>query len=479
MRISYKLKKFISIIEKLTHTGLGLLFVLSISLLSLPSLTKSDRYDSLINYIVDNNLTFVVKIIFVMIVFVYSLYLLIKILKIVNFINLKKQLNRHVDIDFDFKLDEKDFNFNVKNFQGIHSIQFNLPLESKWIFFTGNNGFGKTNILQAIARVLSPAGDERIYNGIKALDKNTLISLKVNNNTRVLPSPRDKLSLEKETYRVMAYGASRLSMGSESNSKKFTPCQSLFEPQVLLRNIEKEGLSRWIFRDTAKFDSCVDKLKLLIPSLKKITVDKQNEVWYHEMDNDGGSLPKVKFQDLATGYQNIISMVGDIILNLEAPRLKSEDISILKNLKAFVIIDEVELYLHPIWQKSLPSMLSNIFPNIHFIVSTHSPMPIIGAARDSVFIKVNRTKIDGITLTRLDQKIDVSELLPNSILTSPLFGMEDITTEPDDRDNKLVRVEDSYDEVITNKKIEINIKNQSRDNEKEELIRKYRESKKL
>ena len=346
---------------------------------------------------------------------------------------------------------------------------------SKWIFFTGNNGFGKTNVLQAIARVLSPFGDERIYNGIKALEKNASISLQINGQKRTLPN--SKPVFEKENYRVMAYGASRLSMGSDSNHKKFTPCQSLFEPQVLLRNIETEGLSRWYFSDTEKFDSCVRKFKLLITSLVKVTVDDQYEVWYHEEDDFGRLLPKVKFKDLATGYQNIISMVGDIILNLEAPRMKDEDRSILKNLKAFVIIDEIELYLHPIWQKKLPGMLSKIFPNVHFIVSTHSPMPIIGSPEGSVFIRVNRTNEEGITLSRLDTKIDINELLPNTVLTSPLFGMDDITSGRDESKKTYIRTEDNYEELLKNKKIELNVKKIAASIDKEELIRRYNESK--
>jgi len=100
------------------------------------------------------------------------------------------------------------------------------------------------------------------------------------------------------------------------------------------------------------------------------------------------------------------------------------------------LIDELDLHLHPKWQRKLPKLLSNVFPNIQFIASTHSVIPFLGAPENSVFLKVNRSQAQGITIERID--IDISNLLPNSLLTSPLFDLEgkDIKSENNQSLNK-------------------------------------------
>ena len=46
------------------------------------------------------------------------------------------------------------------------------------------------------------------------------------------------------------------------------------------------------------------------------------------------------------------------------------------NENAIVLIDEIDLHLHPKWQRDIISFLSNAFPNIQFIATTHSPLVI-------------------------------------------------------------------------------------------------------
>tara|TARA_R110000737_G_C14624499_1_gene494329 strand:+ start:7538 stop:8893 length:1356 start_codon:yes stop_codon:yes gene_type:complete len=370
-------------------------------------------------------------------------------------------------------IESKDWNFKVTNYKGLTDLRVFLPFNSPWIFLTGNNGYGKTNILQALARALSSRSDEIVYNANSPLEDTAKITVKIDKQIRELSS-LTTIDFNKSTYRVMAYGASRLDMGSDRNSKEYKPCSSLFESQVLLRNIEREGLSRWYFKDgdKFKFEECVDIFKQLIPSLENIIVDEDSEVWYIEKDEEGDLLKEVKFNNLATGYQNIISMVGDIILNLSAPRKKSEDIKLKNEMKAIVIIDELELYLHPNWQKRLPGILTKIFPNVLFIASTHSPIPLLGAPEGSAIYSVNRNAKSGVTMTRLDEKIHIDELLPNTILTSPIFGMEDIFSSTF-TGKKPVRTESDYQELDLNKKLDQKISDFFDDKTEQELIQRF------
>ena len=87
---------------------------------------------------------------------------------------------------------------------------------------------------------------------------------------------------------------------------------------------------------------------------------------------EGAILP---FQMLSDGYRNVIKIILDIatrmcILN---PYLKGEA---LKKTPGIVLIDEVDLSLHPTWQKRIMGILKEQFPRIQFICATHSPFII-------------------------------------------------------------------------------------------------------
>lgn len=87
---------------------------------------------------------------------------------------------------------------------------------------------------------------------------------------------------------------------------------------------------------------------------------------------DGAVVP---FASLSDGYRNVIKVVLDIatrmcILN---PYLQGEA---LQKTPGIVIIDELDLSLHPIWQKRIISILKELFPKVQFICATHSPFVI-------------------------------------------------------------------------------------------------------
>jgi predicted ATP-binding protein involved in virulence len=137
-------------------------------------------------------------------------------------------------------------------------------------------------------------------------------------------------------------------------------------------------------------------------------------------------------------------MVGDMIRRFIENRPTVEKVS---DFEGIVLIDELDQHLHPQWQKKLPGLLSGIFPWIQFWVATHSIVPFMEAPLNSVFLTLNRTQDKGTAVERLD--IDVKNLLPNTLISSPLFGIEDfISTHADN-----FRTEYLYEDVLKNKEL--------------------------
>ena len=60
--------------------------------------------------------------------------------------------------------------------------------------------------------------------------------------------------------------------------------------------------------------------------------------------------------------------------------------NVLTETEGIVLIDEVDLHLHPTWQKRILKDLMEIFPKVQFIVSTHAPEVINSVKRESVVV---------------------------------------------------------------------------------------------
>ena len=358
--------------------------------------------------------------------------------------------------------------FRIKKYRGIIDTKLiTIPDNTQWIFLTGENGFGKTSILQGIAMGL-----------INKKEKNASFKCVSNTTNNQIPKPKNnKYVYEYMKQELMnlnsiaAYGSTRLRVSSGTSlevMKNSSPTSSLFSNDTLLINIE-ENFKDWKNNDPKSFNALENIFKTLLPQLHKIEVifdknEKRSKVKYYEKDVYGNVYNEsIDFLDLAAGYKNIIAMIGDMINRLSF----LVDLENLSTLEGIVLIDEIDLHLHPKYQKLFVQKLTELFPKIQFIVSTHSPIPLLGAPANSVIINVSRTREEGIKAELLD--IDFSVLTPNAILSSPIFGFQDLIPESKTKD-KMARSEDSYKEVLFNDLLDKQIDEYLTDENKQELL---------
>ena len=80
-----------------------------------------------------------------------------------------------------------------------------------------------------------------------------------------------------------------------------------------------------------------------------------------------------ELSELGDGYQAIINWVLDLLSWWFLSEKGKRELN-LESLRGIVIIDEIEQHLHPKWQRRIFSRLRKKFPNIQFIVATHSPL---------------------------------------------------------------------------------------------------------
>ncbi|WP_367156140.1 AAA family ATPase [Methylomonas sp. HYX-M1] len=88
-----------------------------------------------------------------------------------------------------------------------------------------------------------------------------------------------------------------------------------------------------------------------------------------------GKTQTIPFHLLSDGYRNMIGMVADIAYRMATlnPQLEAD---VIKQTEGIVLIDEIDLHLHPKWQREVVGRLLNTFPKVQFVASSHSPFII-------------------------------------------------------------------------------------------------------
>lgn len=93
-----------------------------------------------------------------------------------------------------------------------------------------------------------------------------------------------------------------------------------------------------------------------------------------------GSGPLVPIDQLPDGLKSLLSWLGDLLMRLDRmPWTTPEPVT---DRRFILLLDEVEVHLHPAWQRRVIPMVERLFPNAQIIASTHSPF-VIGSATDA------------------------------------------------------------------------------------------------
>jgi hypothetical protein len=349
-------------------------------------------------------------------------------------------------------------NFSITNFQGIKNTDVkDLNLCSRWIFLTGENGFGKTSVLQALAHTLSGPREDYITSPPRQNTLNIPISLlqrrPFGSGQVIIPAQLrvdywregQAVSIGKtvgidegqvEGYLgplVVAYGPVRLEpmqADLQNSMNKQDNVASLLNDDIIpLYNPDYELNQAFYTGNKVRFDTLKHIIKTITNGrISDVKIEKSTgQITYTEMGQETEPVASnTPYKELATGYKALINLAIDVYLRLS---MAQPDAKHTNELMGVVLIDELENHLHPHLQRQLPISLQELFPKVQFIVSTHSPIPLLGAPADALFLRVDRSKAAGITVAQVKMDVNISTLLPTAILSSPLFGFEDFLSE--------------------------------------------------
>lgn len=149
---------------------------------------------------------------------------------------------------------------------------------------------------------------------------------------------------------------------------------------------------------------------------------------------EDGNRVKQSFHELSDGFKNTLSLVADIsyrmaILN---PQYLGD---VNEKTTGIILIDEIDQHLHPLWQKKILSSLMKIFPNVQFIVTTHSPSIISSAQKEQLIV------LDGKEAYTYNDNVYGKDV--NSVL-SDIMG---VSSRPDEIMNAFDKFYDSLEKA--------------------------------
>lgn len=99
---------------------------------------------------------------------------------------------------------------------------------------------------------------------------------------------------------------------------------------------------------------------------------------------------RFKFTELSAGYSAALDIISDLIFKMQS----SDKLVDVYDKEGIVLIDEVETHLHLELQRQILPLLTSVFPNIQFIISTHSPF-VLSSVKDAVAYDMERHEVIG------------------------------------------------------------------------------------
>ena len=214
-------------------------------------------------------------------------------------------------------------------------------------------------------------------------------------------------------------------------------------------NLELINPEQWI-KDLALDQSKQKVQKLGVEALKRVIDVVLNKDVTIEIEGSRVIFVERGYREtideLSEGYRSMIIFICDLLYRLLINNPKEEDVFVIPGV---VLIDEIDEHLHLKWQRVIVKKLRSIFPNIQFIMTTHSPTIIQGASDDAIIYRVYRN--NGITqISEPYYRNELNDLMVNTLVTSSMFGLDNSRL---DEDNDHSDTSDDYVLYRINKKV--------------------------
>jgi predicted ATPase len=295
---------------------------------------------------------------------------------------------------------------------------------AQWTVILGDNGVGKTTILRCLVG-MEPQSVKMTneYHLLPRLFNDSSLSMLLSHDTRIAAnffenhfsyikksnflsrksslvisqnrSPHLETSV-KNKLNLYGYGANRqagktslsITSFSDNTLTLFSDSETLINAEEWLLQadyaVARSDSSTNKFQKT--FDLVRDTLLQLLPEVTDIRITPADDDRPRPIAEFLTPYGWVSLSQLGLGYRTVIAWMVDLSARMIQDNPHSENPLAEP---AVVLVDEIDLHLHPKWQRTIMSFLTERFPNAQFIVTAHSPL-VVQAARNANIVLLRR-----------------------------------------------------------------------------------------
>ena len=315
-----------------------------------------------------------------------------------------------------------------------HLKDINIPLEKDaypHLMITGKNGSGKTSLLNAIADHIERIANDK-HKDFEAYERHIeYFEKQLKDNPQNILSIEQQLQYFKNQYELF-FGEVTVAFEDVDNLiRKYQDGNfiiAFYEAHRTIKNLREpknptkpELQDKWGIKQTTtqeflnfladlkiqealarneKLDAEANQINKWFVNfeqlLGKIFQEKALKLAFNYKDYSFKILTKgkeFKFTELSDGFAAVLDIVVDLILKMQD---KNQLIRAYES-EGIVLVDEIETHLHLELQKVIMPLLTKIFPNIQFIVTTHSPFVLSSLSNAVAFDLEQQEIIEDLT----------------------------------------------------------------------------------
>ena len=344
--------------------------------------------------------------------------------------------------------------FSIQNYKCIKDLAVDCRGADgeikQWTVLLGENNTGKTNVLRALSYLVVSKFDFRteIGEGRVVVGEGTTFAARGNEASFVKGKQYVKSILSNGDHwnsdssiecakgtvsylDLFPYGVNRVPARVALSERESLPHKTLFMSDARLLDLQE-----WLLQldysqksGSEKSQKRLEKMHDLVrsdlfPGVTDFSFKKDGDNEHIVVVFSAGKDGDVRFEELGFGYQTTLTWLADFCKRMFELYPDAEN---PLHEEAVVLVDELDLHLHPKWQRDLVPTLSKIFPNVQFIVTTHSPhvlqsmedvnLYVLRRNAESGEIEAERSNVTSFTGWTVEEILGVTMELGDDVLS--------------------------------------------------------------
>ncbi|MCP5103384.1 MAG: AAA family ATPase [bacterium] len=310
---------------------------------------------------------------------------------------------------------------HIRCFEDV-DVTFNPSVNTGLII--GTNGKGKSTILQllslglsGIKSVLFPQNWKEVVrkNGTKGsfeidihFDGRPIhLKFEIDNSDDSITCTEgsDQLKEIRDTFMLLAYGVNRsIKLEETKPYKDIESIATLFGENGYLKHIKISANFEYVSRNFEIIQALINRVMETANGGEKVILIKYdaNGFYFKTPSNPENLVP---IEALSEGFKSTFVWLFDAIIRIVE---KGGSLENAADITGIVLVDEIDLHLHPSWQRTILQSIETLFPNIQFIVTTHSPF-VVQSARKECLIALEMEKgSDNVVVVNKDVTPELS-----------------------------------------------------------------------